>query len=160
MGGQYYLVSQLPAFSINQSAPLPVTEEYFIDLCSRFMDKKAVKAIQNLSLEPPRQAEKTGYDVLDKWYEYERYLRVALAYLRAQKMKKDFNDPTNLLSKVSSDIMQTARTAMNFESPLEAEDYRTLIPAYFLIDFQNCDYGISHFFSGEIRMNRYYETLY
>ena len=66
MGGQYYLVSQLPAFSINQSAPLPVTEEYFIDLCSRFMDKKAVKAIQNLSLEPPRQAEKTGYDVLDK----------------------------------------------------------------------------------------------
>ena len=123
MGGQYYLVSQLPAFSINQSAPLPVTEEYFIDLCSRFMDKKAVKAIQNLSLEPPRQAEKTGYDVLDKWYEYERSLRVALAYLRAQKMKKDFNDPTNLLSKVSSDIMQTARTAMNFESPLEAEDY-------------------------------------
>ena len=44
--------------------------------------------------------------------------------------------------------------------PLESEDYRTLVPAYFLIDFQNCDYGISHFFSGEIRMNRYYETLY
>ena len=38
-------------------------------------------------------------------------------------MKKDFIDPTNLLSKVSSDIMQTARTAINFESPLEAEDY-------------------------------------
>ena len=123
MGGQYYLVSQLPAFSINQSAPLPVTEEYFIDLCSRFMDKKAVKAIQNLSLEPPRQAEKTVYDVLDKWYDYERSLRIALSYLRAQKMKKDFIDPTNLLSKVSSDIMQTARTAINFESPLEAEDY-------------------------------------
>ena len=53
------------------------------------MDKKAVKAIQNLSLEPPRQAEKTGYDVLDKWYDYERSLRIALSYLRAQKMKKD-----------------------------------------------------------------------
>ena len=123
MGGQYYLVSQLPAFSITQNAPLPVTEEYFLDLCSRFMNKKAVKVLQNLSLEPPRQVETTGFSVLDKWYDFERSLRIALAYLRAQKMKKDFIDPTNLLSKVTPEIMQCARTAMAFESPLEAEDY-------------------------------------
>lgn len=123
MGGQYYLVSQLPAFSINQNAPLPVTEEYFLELCSRFMNKKAVKVLKNLSLEPSRQVESTGFAVLDKWYAYERSLRIALAYLRAQKMKKDFVDPTNLLSGVSPEIMQCARTAIAFESPLEAEDY-------------------------------------
>lgn len=44
--------------------------------------------------------------------------------------------------------------------PLEVEQYEVLIPAYFLIDFPNCDYNISHFFSGRIRKNRYYETLY
>lgn len=44
--------------------------------------------------------------------------------------------------------------------PLEPNDYKTLIPAYFLIPFSNCDYRIYHFFSGDIRENRYYETLY
>ena len=44
--------------------------------------------------------------------------------------------------------------------PLDAESYEVLIPAYFLIRFPNCDYNISHFFSGKIRENRYYETLY
>ena len=44
--------------------------------------------------------------------------------------------------------------------PLEVEDYKALIPAYFLIDFPNCDYHISHFFSGKIREHRYYETIY
>lgn len=43
---------------------------------------------------------------------------------------------------------------------LEPEDYEVLIPAYFLIRFPNCDYRISHFFAGDIRENRYYETLY
>ena len=123
MGGQYYLVSQLPAFSITQNEPLPVTEEYFLDLCSRFMNKKVLKVLESLTLEPPKEFEKTGFTVLDKWYDFERSLRIALAYLRAQKMKKDFTDPTNLLSKVSPEVMQVARTAMAFESPLEAEDY-------------------------------------
>ena len=123
MGGQYYLVSQLPAFSITQNGPLPVTEEYFLDLCSRFMNKKVLKVLESLTLEPPKEFEKTGFTVLDKWYDFERSLRIALAYLRALKMKKEFTDPTNLLSKVSPEVMQVARTAMAFESPLEAEDY-------------------------------------
>lgn len=43
---------------------------------------------------------------------------------------------------------------------LVPEDYETLIPAYFLTAFSNCNYNISHFFSGRIREYRYYETLY
>ena len=45
--------------------------------------------------------------------------------------------------------------------PLEPKDYEVLIPAYFLVtSFQDCDHRIYHFFSGDIRENRYYETLY
>ena len=43
--------------------------------------------------------------------------------------------------------------------PLEAEDYTYLIPEYFMVDFPNCDYNISHFFSGDIRKNRYMEKI-
>lgn len=46
------------------------------------------------------------------------------------------------------------------EIPLSPEDYEVLIPAYFLVRFPGCDYRISHFFAGDIRENRYYETLY
>ena len=61
--------------------------------------------------------------------------------------------------------LQEAMLAMPYADegrtiPLEAAEYETLIPAYFMTKFPNCDYRISHFFSGKIRENRYYETLY
>ena len=40
------------------------------------------------------------------------------------------------------------------------EDYPVMIEAYFTQAFQNCNYSISHFMSGDIRNLRYYETLY
>ena len=43
---------------------------------------------------------------------------------------------------------------------LSPSDYEVLIPAYFLTDFPGCDRNISHFFSGQIRLYRYYENLY
>lgn len=44
--------------------------------------------------------------------------------------------------------------------PLEPEDYEVLIPAYFMIPFPNSDRNISHFFSGKIRENRFFEILH
>lgn len=43
---------------------------------------------------------------------------------------------------------------------LEPESYQTLIDAYFMQDFDNCNYSIAHFMSGNIRMLRFYEELY
>ena len=43
---------------------------------------------------------------------------------------------------------------------LEPEDYPPIIDAYFKQHFSYCNYSISHFMSGEIRMLRFYETLY
>jgi len=43
---------------------------------------------------------------------------------------------------------------------LETEDYKVMIEQHFNTPYKNCDYNIAHFFSGDIRQNRFYETLY
>jgi hypothetical protein len=118
----YYLVAQLPSFSLNDdsSQKLPVTTEYFKDLCSRFMSEKSARIAEKLSLEPPLEVVPTGSLFLDAWYEKERNLRLALAQVRAAKMKKDTKD---LPSTSDGEAIQTARTATGMDSPLSAEQY-------------------------------------
>ena len=120
---QYYLMSQLPAFSINQTNPLPVTEEYFVALCSRFLSKEKTLLVKQLSLTPSQKEEITCSELINQYYDFERKLRVALAQLRAQKMKKEFIDEYTILPQVPGDILAIARNALSFESPLEAENY-------------------------------------
>jgi len=118
----YYLVAQLPAFNVNGEAnvKLPITTEYFKDLCMRFMNARDSQVAQNLSLEPPRERVATGSAFLDEWYEKERNLRFALAQVRAQKMKKDAN-----VVPITTDgeVIQAARTATGMDSPLSAEQF-------------------------------------
>ena len=38
--------------------------------------------------------------------------------------------------------------------------YPALIEQYFCTDFKNCDRNINHFFSGQIRAVKYYESCY
>ena len=40
-----------------------------------------------------------------------------------------------------------------------ADDYDDLIDSYFCTRFTNCDYGISHFFAGNVRYYRYREIF-
>jgi hypothetical protein len=117
----YYLVSQLPDISsADEKSVLPITEQYYRDLCMRFLKKDEMKVIDTLSLVPPQHEIDTGSQFLNKWYEKERNLRLALAQIRAQKMKKDF-DP--LPGTCTADIMQAARTAVGMDSPLSAEQF-------------------------------------
>lgn len=129
MSNWYYLIAQLPAISLDMPVNLPITEEYFTDLCSRFLSGSILNTLKSLSLEPPRTSRKTGSSVVDAWYNYERQLRFALGTIRAQRMKKDFpvEDPY-----FSADILQTARTACGFDNPLEAELYLNAARAQFL----------------------------
>lgn len=121
MREQYYLVSQLPDISaLNEKSALPITEKYYKDLCSRFLDKKSMECVANLSIEAPRQAKKTGSVFLDKWYDYDRCLRYALCQVRAQKLKKD---PPQIPVSLSQDVIQAARTAVGMDSPLSAEQF-------------------------------------
>lgn len=43
---------------------------------------------------------------------------------------------------------------------ITTEDYETIIDQHFVTRYAACDYNINHFFSGDIRKNRYYETLH
>lgn len=118
---QYYLVAQLPSFSVSDDrTPLPITEENFTELCSRFLAKDEQKILAELSLEPPRDEIRTGSALVDAWYGQERSLRVALAQIRALNMKKKFD--ANGLS-LSPDAVQAARTAAGMDSPLAAEQF-------------------------------------
>lgn len=120
MASQYYLMSQLPAIDFNDGKALPITEQYFRNLCSRFLDKKNLRILENLSLEPSRREEKTGSDFLDKWNDKERCLRLALASIRAVKLKKESGV---LPGSCTADILQAARTAVGMDSPLAAEEF-------------------------------------
>jgi len=117
----YFLMSQLPSFSAQQTSPLPISEEYFLDLCSRCLDKKSFTLVSDISLEPPRACIATGSAFLDAFYGWERTLRFSLASIRAQKMKNEFVLPQGL--SIAPDVMQVSRTASGFDSPLEAEQF-------------------------------------
>ncbi|MBP5251724.1 MAG: DUF2764 family protein [Treponema sp.] len=118
----YYLVSQLPSFSLSDDSAqkLPITTEYFKDLCSRFMEGETAHTAATLSLEPPRNGQPTGSAFLDAWYAKERSLRYALAQVRALKMKKDSKD---IPPASDGEVIQIARTAVGMDSPLSAEQF-------------------------------------
>ena len=117
---EYYLVSQLPSLDgVNKNTPLPITSERFTELCERFLGKKAQAELEKLTLVPSRNPEKTSA-LIEKWNEGERNLRLALAKLRADKMNKNFDAETQ---SFPAGLLQAARTAVEIESPMEAETF-------------------------------------
>ena len=116
---EYYLISQLPSLDgIGENTPLPVTEERFLELCNRFLGKKAQKELSKLSLIPPRDHEKSSSALIEAWNKNERGLRLALAKVRAEKMKKPFDTGNEPLPV---GLIKAASTAAEAQSPLEAE---------------------------------------
>lgn len=123
---EYYLISQLPSLDgISENMPLPITEERFLELCERFLGRKAQSEIKKLTLVPPPISEKSTSVLIQAWNDGERNLRLALGKARAEKMKKPF-DTEN--TSFSLELMKAANTAVDLESPMEAEkflsDYR------------------------------------
>ena len=45
-------------------------------------------------------------------------------------------------------------------SDISAEGYKVLIDKHFQTKYRNCDYNVNHFFSGDIRLMRFYEMFY
>ena len=120
---QYYLIAQLPSLeTAGETTALPITEERFFELCESNLGKKAWNALSGLTLVPKRQNQKSGYPFIDKWNEWEKNFRLALACARAEKMKKPFEGETG---EVSAELLQAVRQAVEMEDPLEAERYLT-----------------------------------
>ena len=118
---EYYLVSQLPSLDgINENTPIPVTEKQFFELCSRFLVKKTFAELNKITLMPSRNYEKSSSALIEKWNEGERNLRLALAKLRADKMNKHFDIG---MESFPVGLLQAVRTAIDIESPMEAEKF-------------------------------------
>lgn len=118
---EYYFISQLPSLDgVSENAPLPITEERFMELCGRFLGRKAQQEISKLSLAPSRTPQKASSPLIEKWNDGERTLRLALAQLRAEKLNKSFNAE---IQSFPATILQAARTAIEIESPMEAEKF-------------------------------------
>ena len=118
---EYYLISQLPSLDgIGENMPIPITEERFLELCDRFLGKKSQREISKLTLVPPPTPEKSGSALIEAWNEGERNLRLALGKVRADKMKKSF-DMGN--KQVPFELIKAASTAVEMESPMEAEKF-------------------------------------
>ena len=116
---EYYLISQLPSLDgISDGTPLPITSERFAELCLRFLGKKAQKEFNGLTLSPSKIPDKSSSSLVERWNEGERCLRIALAKLRADKMNKQFDAQ---IQSVPAGLMQAVRTAIEAESPMEAE---------------------------------------
>lgn len=118
---QYYLLAQLPALEpYDGKSQLPITEEAFLENCSRFLGEKEMELLRTLSLVPPREATPSGSGFIDSWNEKERQLRLALAIVRAAKLGKSFPVPEE---SIPVPLMQIANIAVEMGDPLQAEEY-------------------------------------
>ncbi len=118
----YYLMSQLPSISPT-AQQVPMSFEAFKELALRFLSKKDAKVLNQLSLEPPREDKSTGSKFLDKWYDYERALRLSLEQVRAAKLNRTSSvsaEERSILNR-NADSAQVAKNAFAMENPLEAE---------------------------------------
>lgn len=116
---EYYLISQLPSLdAIGDNAPLPITEERFCELCGRFLKKKAFGEIEDLTLAPPLNPEKSKSALVEAWNNGERDLRLALGKARAEKLNKTFDGQGRVFP---AELVRAAAAAVETESPLEAE---------------------------------------
>ena len=43
---------------------------------------------------------------------------------------------------------------------ISVDEYRAMIDVHFKTQYRSCDYNVNHFFSGDIRLLRYYEAIY
>lgn len=117
---EYYLISQLPSLDgISENEPLPITQERFLELCSRFLRKKAAEELEKLTIVPPAEPERSCSKLISAWNTGERQLRLALGKTRADKMNKPFDMKNEVLP---TELYKVASLAVEAENPLEAEN--------------------------------------
>lgn len=134
---EYYLISQLPSLDgLSDVAPLPITEDYFIEMCKSVLKDKVINELKNLTLTPPLIPVKTKSALIMAWNNGERYLRLSLAKIRAEKIKKTFDLQDEILP---NEYVKVASSAVEIESPLDAEKFLTEYRLNFLESLRPMD---------------------
>jgi len=117
---EYYLISQLPSLDgLSENTPLPITEERFSELCKGLLSKNAQSEFDRITLLPSRSLEKGNSALINAFNENERNLRLALCKARGEKLKK----ATDVDEILPASLLQIAKTAVEMESPMEAESF-------------------------------------
>jgi hypothetical protein len=79
---------------------------------------------------------------------YERYKRKAHPNIRAEQIQR--------LIEIMPFLVDENRNTLE----LSADVYEDITRQHFQTKYRNCDYNINHFFSGQIRLMRFYEAAY
>ena len=140
MRSYYYLVAQLPYLIFGQQPPM--SSEEFKELASSCISKNDMDLLNKISLSPlniqtdsieddevsaavpaaysyEKKAPSSGSVFIDKWREWERSLRLALAKSRAAKLGRQEPEAEMALF---DDVAIAVQKAMEVaESPMEAE---------------------------------------
>ncbi len=118
---QYYLIAQLPSLdALGENTPLPITEERFYELCNRLLGKKAAAALSEITLVPQRDGEPAANALVEAWNKGERDLRLALAEVRAKRLKKQAGESKG---SYPAELLETVCAASEMSDPMEAELY-------------------------------------
>jgi hypothetical protein len=131
----YFLTAQLPYLTYGQTAPITLSR--FRELCRENLTAEDLALLESCALDPdPLKADlppegrgltygelppETPSVFLNRWRQWERALRLHLAKLRSQQLKRDAGvaDPPDMFQ----DAQAAAKAAFAMESPLEAELY-------------------------------------
>ncbi|MDR1971531.1 MAG: DUF2764 domain-containing protein [Treponema sp.] len=117
MGSYYYFVAQLPALVYGQEPPMDSSA--FRELARTQMSAEDGALLEGLDLSGNPGQAPSGCDFIDAWRDWERALRLNLARIRSQRLKREApGDPPVVPAAASSAAQQAAAIP---DSPLEAE---------------------------------------
>lgn len=108
---------------------------------------------------------KVAYESLVKpEWEYEEYKYVFRMFFDSYTDyfgKEHPHMKTETIRHIMEELPYCEDSTTNYGSAkrwLSCEDYEELIPKYFETEFDDCNYSMAHFVSGNIRILRCYET--
>lgn len=91
-------------------------------------------------------------------YSLEEVLQVFCYYFETYELVFDEAHPFINIQQIANIIAKMPCTQDG--ANISPDDYESMIDQHFVTQYRRCDYNINHFFSGQIRDLRYYETLY
>ena len=105
--------------------------------------------------------ERAYKNIKDCPYELDSVLSVFRYYLEKYESTFKAVHPNIQLSQIEAIIekMPYIDDVHSREVVIEPKDYKALIDGYFKTQFRSCDYRLNHFFSGDVRLLRFYEAV-
>ncbi|MDL2294070.1 hypothetical protein LJC60_05500 [Ruminococcaceae bacterium OttesenSCG-928-D13] len=109
------------------------------------------------------RATQSGYEL----FSFEDTLAVFRLYFEHYEHSRSKAHPNIRLEQIQNIIEAMPYVDNSFRArassivtDLDPGYYDAIIPQHFETKYRNCDYNINHFFSGDIRLLRLYETCY